>query len=263
MPSRHPAAVVGALDLLVVLDLRRLPLPHRRDLAHLVLVHPRALDARRRRRRGAEQEHVALADEPLGALLVEDHAAVGGARHREREAGRHVGLDDAGDDVDRRALGGDDEVDADGAGHLGDAADRVLDVARRHHHEVGQLVDHHEDERQARERAHDLAARRHVVGQVAAVVGGVVAGDVAEADLGEQVVAALHLPHRPGQRVGGLLRVGDHLGEQVRQPVVLPHLDPLGVDEDHAHLVGRRAHEDRGDDRVEAARLARAGGARR
>ena len=53
-----------------------------------------------------------------------------------------------GDDVDRRALGGDDEVDADGAGHLGDAHDGVLDVAGRHHHQVVQLVDDDEDERQ-------------------------------------------------------------------------------------------------------------------
>ena len=76
--------------------------------------------------------------------------------------------------------------------------------------------------------------------EVAPVDGGVVAGDVAEADLGQQVVAALHLLHRPRQRVGRLLRVGDDLGEQVGQPVVLAHLDLLGVDEDQAHLVGRR-----------------------
>ena len=97
--------------------------------------------------------------------------------------------------------------------------------------------------------------------EVATVVGLVVAGDVAHADLGEQVVAPLHLLDRPRQRVGRLLGVGHHLGQQVGQAVVLAHLDPLGVDEDHAHLVGRRAHEDRGEDRVEAARLARAGGA--
>ena len=37
----------------------------------------------------------------------------------------------------------------DGAGHLGDAGDGVLHVAGRHHHEVVQLVDDHDDERQA------------------------------------------------------------------------------------------------------------------
>ena len=40
------------------------------------------------------------------------------------------------------------------------------------------------------------------------------------------------------------------------QPVVLAHLDPLRVDEDHPHLVGRGPHEDRRDERVEAAGLA-------
>ena len=38
-------------------------------------------------------------------------------------------------------------------------------------------------------------------------------------------------------------------------------LDPLRVDEDHAHLVRRGLHQDRGEDRVDAPRLARAGGA--
>ena len=60
-----------------------------------------------------------------------------------------VGLDDAGDDVDGGALGGQHQVDADGPGHLGDAHDRVLDVAGRHHHQVVQLVHHDEDEGQA------------------------------------------------------------------------------------------------------------------
>ena len=40
------------------------------------------------------------------------------------------------------------QVDADGAGHLGDAHDGVLDVAGGHHHEVVELVDHDEDEGQ-------------------------------------------------------------------------------------------------------------------
>ena len=69
-------------------------------------------------------------------------------RHGERDAGRDVGLDDAGDDVHARPLRGDDEVDADGAGLLGDAGDRLLDVAGRHHHQVVELVDDDDDVRQ-------------------------------------------------------------------------------------------------------------------
>ena len=50
-----------------------------------------------------------------------------------------------GDDVHARALGGEHEVDADRARLLGDADDRVLDVGRRDHHQVGELVDHAQD----------------------------------------------------------------------------------------------------------------------
>ena len=74
------------------------------------------------RGRRRQQEHVALADQALGAGLVEDDPAVGQRRHREGHAGRDVGLDHAGDHVDRRALGGEHQVDAHGPGHLGDAA---------------------------------------------------------------------------------------------------------------------------------------------
>ena len=79
--------------------------------------------------------------------------------------------------------------------------------------------------------------------------------------VGQEVVAALHLLDRPAEGVGRLLRVRDRLREQVREPVVLAHLDLLGVDEDQAHLVRRRAHQQRREDAVDAARLAGAGGA--
>ncbi len=46
------------------------------------------------------------------------------------------------------------------------------------------------------------------------------------------------------------------------QSVVLGELDPLGVDQDHADLFGCRAHENAGQHRVDAARLARSGLAR-
>jgi hypothetical protein len=55
-------------------------------------------------------------------------------------------------------------------------------------------------------------------------------------------------------------QVDHHLREQVGEAVVLAELDHLRVDQDHADLVGCRAHQDRGDDRVDAGRLARAGG---
>ena len=89
------------------------------------------------------------------------------------------------DDVDRGALRRQDEVDADGARHLGQARDGSLDLLAGRHHQVRELVHDHDD-----------------VGQVAValVVGELPGGELlvvvlepAHARTGEEVVAPLHL----------------------------------------------------------------------
>ena len=55
----------------------------------------------------------------------------------------------------------------------------------------------------------------------------------------ERLVALFHLAHAPAQRVGRLLRIDDHRREQVRDVLVHPELEPLRVDHDEAHVVGR------------------------
>src|SRR6185437_1324891 len=57
-------------------------------------------------------EHVAAAQELLGAGLAEDGAAVDLRRHLEADAGREIRLDRAGDDVDRGALRRHHDMDA-------------------------------------------------------------------------------------------------------------------------------------------------------
>ena len=89
---------------------------------------------------------------------------------------------------------------------------------------------------------------------------GVVGRDVALAARGQQLVALLHLarPPRPAPRAPGgpprstgALRCGrSRVGGQ---------LDALEVDQDQPHLVGRGAHQQAGDERVDAHALARAG----
>ncbi len=88
----------------------------------------------------------------------------------------------------------------------------------------------------------------------------VVLVDVAHALGGQRLVALLHLVHRPAQGVGRQLGLDDDRRQQVRDVLVHPQLEPLGVDHDQPHVVGRRAVEDAGQHRVEADRLA---GARR
>ena len=90
-------------------------------------------------------QHVALAEQLLGALFAENGAAVDLRGDLEGDAGREVGLDRAGDDVDRGALGGHDQMDAGRARHLGEALDRAFDVLAGDHHQVGHLVDDDDD----------------------------------------------------------------------------------------------------------------------
>src|SRR6478736_975254 len=63
---------------------------------------PGALDTHRLGRAHGQEEGVALADQLLGAGLVEDHAGVGDGGRGEGHARRHVGLDEAGDHVHGR-----------------------------------------------------------------------------------------------------------------------------------------------------------------
>src|ERR1039458_7049997 len=109
-------------------------------------------------------------------------------------------------------------------------------------------------------RARRPKARKRPAVELPTVDRGVVAGDVAHAAFGEQVVAALHLGHGPGERVGGPFRVDHDLGEQVGKAVVMAELYSFRVDEDEADLVGGGSHQDRGDHRVDARRLAGSGG---
>ena len=226
------------------------------DLLDLGLVDPGSLDTHRLGRTHRQEQGVTLTDELLCAGLVEHDSRVCQRRGCERQTRGHVGLDEAGDDVDAGSLGGEHQVDAGGTGQLRDALDRGFDVARGDHHEVGELVD---DDQQVRVRLED-AFRTGRCLDAAFADGLVELLDVLEPVVREVVVAGVHFAHDPFERLGGLLRVRDDRGDQVRDAFVDRQLDALGVDEDHADLVGGRAHHDRGDHGVHEARLTGTGG---
>ena len=94
---------------------------------------------------GWAEEHIPAALEGFGALAVEDRARVDLRGDLKGDARGVVGFDDAGDDVDGRALRREDGMDADRAGHLREAGDGRLDVLGGGHHEVGEFVDDEDD----------------------------------------------------------------------------------------------------------------------
>ena len=108
----------------------------------------RALQTRRLRLARRDEQHVAVAEQHLGARSVDDRAAVDLRRDAKRDPAREVRLDQAGDDVHARTLRREDEVNADRARLLREHGDRRLDLALHRHHEVGHLVDHDDDVRQ-------------------------------------------------------------------------------------------------------------------
>ncbi len=75
--------------------------------------------------------------------------------------------------------------------------------------------------------------------------------DVLEAVVRQVVVARVHLLDDPFEGLGGLLGVGDDGRDEVRDALVDREFHALGVDEDHAHLLGRRTHHDRRDHGVD------------
>ncbi len=159
-----------------------------------------------------------------------------------------------------------DQVDAGRAGLLGQARDQLLDLLADHHHQVGQLVDDDDDVRQALQRLGLLGREAEGVGngflaRLGLVDLGVVARQIAHAQLAHELVAALHLGHAPVQAIGGLLHVGDHGAQQVRNAFVDRHFQHLGIDHQQAHIAGLGLVQQRQDHGVDPHRLARTRGA--
>jgi hypothetical protein len=107
------------------------------DAMDLLVGHEGAVQALHARRARRQEQHVALAQQALGADGVEDGARVGARGDLERETRRKVGLDQARDDVHGRPLRGEDQMDARRARLLREPRDRFLDLTADRHHQVG------------------------------------------------------------------------------------------------------------------------------
>ena len=159
-------------------------------------------------------EHVALAEEFLRALGVQDRAAVDLGGEAETDPGREIRLDGAGDHIHRGALGGHDQMDARGPRHLGEPLHAGLDLLAGDHHQIRHLVDDDHDAGQMPDPDLHLLVDRlaglrieaglHLAGQGFGFLdglggAGVETADVAHPDLRHQPVALLHLPDHPFQ----------------------------------------------------------------
>ena len=209
-----------------------------------------------------EEEHVAVAQELIGAHFIEHDAAVGAAGHLEGDSRREVRFDQPGDYVDGRFLRGQNQMDADRPALLGQADDVLFDFLGGGHHQVGHFVgDHHDIGHLPGDGLSLFVAFRPNPLHQLFFAQLVVDAQMAHPGAGEQLVALLHFFHRPGQNRLGLAHVGHDRMHQVRQVFVGAQLDHLRVDHQHANLIRPPRHQHRHDDRIEANALAGAGAA--
>ena len=122
-----------------------LPFDGSGHLANLRLRDVGAVDALRLGAAGRQEQHVSVAQEPLGANSIENRAGVDTRGDLKRKAGGEIGLNQAGDHINRRPLRGQDQMNARGPPHLGQAGDRLLDLPTDGEHEVSQLIDYNNE----------------------------------------------------------------------------------------------------------------------
>ena len=182
---------------------------------------------------GGHKEHVAAAQEPIRTGYIQNDATVGLAGNGKGNARREVGLNQTRNYVNRRALRGNNQVDAHGAGHLRQPADMFFHFLRRRHHQIGHFVHNHDD----------IGQRLFVaLGQIF-----VVAHQVTCAHFAAQSVAALHLLHGPKEHASRLIDLSHDRAEQVRDAIVECQLDHFGVNHQEAQVVGRIGQEQTAD----------------
>ena len=87
-------------------------------------------------------QQVATTNQLVGTTAVENGARIDFRGHPESNPCGEVGFDDPRNDIDRRALGGDNQMNPNGTGQLGQASDRGLYFFSRSHDQVGKLIHH-------------------------------------------------------------------------------------------------------------------------
>ena len=130
-------------------------------------------------------------------------------------------------------------------GKLCEASDRTFGFIRRDHHQIGQLINHDQQERQF------LSAFRFHAR--------IVIGDVARADFGELVITFIHFTRHPLQHAHHAFHLDHHRRKQMRNAVVTRQFHALGIHQHQAQIVRRVIQQKTGKDRVHAHRLARTG----
>ena len=101
------------------------------------------------------------AEQLLGTALIENGARIDSRRHLKPDTSRHVRFNQTGNNVDRRTLRRQHQVNTSCPRLLSNSSNQLLNLFTDDHHHVGEFVDHHHDSRQRIEIRWNLIIHRH------------------------------------------------------------------------------------------------------
>ena len=113
----------GFLLLAVILDLQLHELLHKvlfagaavvDDCVDFIIAQVSPLASKQGTGPRPQKEHVSISEQLVGSVLIEHHAAIGSAGDLETDPCGQIAFDQTGDDIDRRLLRREDQVDSDG-----------------------------------------------------------------------------------------------------------------------------------------------------
>ena len=224
---------------------------------------------------GRHIEHVAHAEQLLRSLFAENGAAVDLGSDLKTDTGREVGFDYAGNDVNRRSLRRQNQVNAGRARHLRQTLNRRFHFLAGHQHQIGHFVDHDHNIRQRsqiqlllfKKRRPGIWIKTSLHRAHAAFPAGpqfrklfVVTGNVADIELSHRPVAVFHFLDRPFQTENRFGRIGNHRRQQMRNAVVNRKLQHFRVDHDQFAFIRPHPVQKRQNHRIHTHRFARTGG---
>ena len=164
-------------------------------------------------------------------------------------------------------------MDAGGARLLRQTHNQTFNLAAGGIHQVGELVNEHDNERHGRERRRlRLIVAAFSRGSPQGISYGfaaflrppyplVVSGQVARAERRHQAVTALHFRHRPAQSLECQRHVGHHRREQMRNALIQAQLQHLRVNQDKLDFIRPGAKQKTQQHGMHGNRFARPGGA--
>ena len=115
---------------------------------HFFIRDKRSLNAYRLRISGRIKEHVSFSEQFFCSVHIDDRSRIHTGSYRECNPGRHVCLDQSGNDIDRRSLCCNNQMKSCSSCQLRQTADCTFHFSWRYHHKICKLIDNDNDLRQ-------------------------------------------------------------------------------------------------------------------